>query len=59
MHIDSIKDFKDKYYIIRPEIEGAHGSVLRRVPVTDEEGLKVLDEYGQARTKLTSMFPFR
>lgn len=59
MFVDSIKYFKDMYYIFRLESEAANTSVLRRVPVTYEEGHRVLDEYGEVRTRLTPMFLFR
>lgn len=59
MLMDSIKDFKDKYYLIHPESERVYNSVIRVVIETDRDGLIILDEDGQVKTRLTLLFPFR
>lgn len=59
MYVDSVIDFKDRYYIICPESESPANLVLKRVVVTDDERRRVLDEYGDVWTKLTSVLSFR
>lgn len=59
MYTDSVKYFKDKYYLIRPKSLSTSTLVLRWVPVTDEEGRTIVEEDGGIKTKLTSAFPFK
>lgn len=59
MFLYSVKDFKDKCYIVRHESEAEANSILRRVVMTDDEGRRVLDKYGEVGTRITSVFPFK
>lgn len=59
MYTDSVKDFKDRFYVLRPVSTSAANQVLRQVPVTNDQGHVVRDEWGNIVMKLSSVFPFR
>lgn len=59
MFVDSVKEFKDMYYLVSPDRDMAYSYVMRLVTNTDNEGRTILDDNGKVRTRMVSLLPFR
>ncbi|CAJ2646544.1 unnamed protein product [Trifolium pratense] len=57
MFVDSIKDFKERYYIVRPESPSARESLLELEEDIDEQGIARKDASGQVRLRAVPKFP--
>ncbi|PNX74532.1 stomatal cytokinesis defective SCD1 protein, partial [Trifolium pratense] len=57
MFADSIKDFKERYYIIRPESPSARENLLEPRPDLDEHGVARRDSNGEVLTRMAPKFP--
>ncbi|MCI51458.1 hypothetical protein A2U01_0072702, partial [Trifolium medium] len=57
MFIDSIRHFKERFYIVRPLTELAIDSLFESEFVLNEDGFVRLDEGGVEMTRLVSRFP--
>src|SRR4051812_478741 len=58
MYVDSVKHFKDRYYVIRLQGRAAYTSMSKMMTVCGEDGIPEKDEEGKVTTKLCSVFPF-
>ncbi|XP_058786440.1 uncharacterized protein LOC131661054 [Vicia villosa] len=58
MFVDSVKDFKDRYYVVRLRSRAAYTSLSKMVTVRGEDGAPERDEEGNVHTRLCSVFPF-
>ncbi|CAJ2629808.1 unnamed protein product [Trifolium pratense] len=57
MFVDSIKDFKERYFIIRPESPAARESLLELEEDKDEQGVARKDDHGQVIFRAVPKFP--
>ncbi|CAJ2654251.1 unnamed protein product [Trifolium pratense] len=57
MFVDSIKDFKERYFIIRPESPAARESLLELEEDKDEQGVARKDDNGQVIFRAVPKFP--
>ncbi|CAJ2665933.1 unnamed protein product [Trifolium pratense] len=57
MFVDSIKDFKERYYIVRPESPSARESLLELEEDIDEQGVARKDANGQVILRAVPKFP--
>ncbi|CAJ2652268.1 unnamed protein product [Trifolium pratense] len=57
MFVDSIKDFKERYFIIRPESPAARESLLELEEDRDEQGVARKDDNGQVIFRAVPKFP--
>ncbi|MCI20843.1 hypothetical protein A2U01_0042006 [Trifolium medium] len=57
MFVDSVRHFKERFYIVRPLTELAMDSLFESEFVTNEDGSVRLDEEGVEMTRLVYRFP--
>ncbi|CAJ2673725.1 unnamed protein product [Trifolium pratense] len=57
MFVDSIKDFKGRYFVVRPESESARESLLEWAEDRDEQGVARKDDNGQPILRAVPKFP--
>lgn len=58
MYTNSVKDFKDRYYVIQPINTTISNRLFCLVPLRDEAGEPTRDEYGVVQEEFGSVFPF-
>ena len=58
MFVDSVRNFKDKYFLVTSVSESAFSSALELTTEVDDEGNVLYDEDGNVKTELVSLFPF-
>ncbi|CAJ2674992.1 unnamed protein product [Trifolium pratense] len=57
MFVDSVKDFKERYYVVRPESPSARESLLELEEDRDEQGVARKDASGQVIVRAVPKFP--
>ena len=58
MYMDSVRGFKDKWYVVRPVITSALESLYEEeAPISDDDGEAVLDNNGYPVMARTTKFP--
>lgn len=58
MYVGSIRDFKGRYYLVRPFGEKSVDLGLLMANLVDDEGLPVLDDQGEPEMVWEQVFPF-
>ncbi|CAJ2629428.1 unnamed protein product [Trifolium pratense] len=57
MFVDSVKDFKERYYVVRPESSSARESLMELEEDRDEQGVARKDASGQVIVRAVPKFP--
>ncbi|MCI51543.1 hypothetical protein A2U01_0072787, partial [Trifolium medium] len=57
MFVDSVRGFKERYYVVRPRTQSARDSLYETVIVTEEDGSARLDATGRPGTRRVARFP--
>ena len=57
MFLESVRDFKDIYYLVKLVSREAFDSMFEREIVVDEDGNMLYDDIGNEETKLVSKLP--
>ncbi|MCI31522.1 hypothetical protein A2U01_0052734, partial [Trifolium medium] len=57
MFVDSVRGFKERYYVVRPRTPSARDSLFETTIVTEEDGSSRLDENGRPMTRRVARFP--
>ncbi|CAJ2638176.1 unnamed protein product [Trifolium pratense] len=57
MFVDSVKDFKERYFVVRPESSSARESLLELEEDRDEKGVARKDASGQVIVRAVPKFP--
>ncbi|CAI8591638.1 unnamed protein product [Vicia faba] len=57
MYMDSVRDFKDKWYILQPSTQTAVDSLFESTAVVDKNGELCLDSEGNSEIGKVSKFP--
>ncbi|MCI83137.1 hypothetical protein A2U01_0104412, partial [Trifolium medium] len=57
MFVDSVRGFKERYYVVRPRTSLARDSLYETTVVTEEDGSARLDANGRPVTRRVARFP--